>query len=97
MRPGRANLRAAGGGAAGGGAPADAPAAAPSAEYNNRLCLESRYAASLALVRIRVRVRVGVSRSGAMRGTATPSTGRTSTGYYTSGGRGYYAGGRCAP
>ena len=29
-----------------------------------------------------------------MRGTATPSTGRTSTGYYTSGGRGYYAGGR---
>ena len=66
MRPGRANLRAAGGsaagggaaggGAAGGGAPADAPAAAPSAEYNNRLCLESRYAASLALVRIRVGV-----------------------------------------
>ena len=29
-----------------------------------------------------------------MRGTATPSTGRTSTGYYSSGGRGYYAGGR---
>ena len=50
MRPGRANLRAAGGGAAGGGAAADAPAAAPSAEYNNRLCLESRYAASLALL-----------------------------------------------
>ena len=26
--------------------------------------------------------------------TVTPSTRRTSTGYYTSGGRGYYAGGR---
>ena len=44
LRPGRANLRAPGNGVA-----AD-PAAAPSAEYNNRLSLESRYAVSLAML-----------------------------------------------
>ena len=44
LRPGRANLRAPGNGVA-----ADT-AAAPSAEYNNRLSLESRYAVSLAML-----------------------------------------------